>query len=106
METIVAQQTRVIRREPEILHLLDEFAKSNISVKDFCKTNGISAATFYNWRNRYGTKAVEQTAEPGFATLQITATTPESEAVLFAEVNGIRIYQPVPASYLKELRHE
>ena len=104
METIVAKQTRVIRREPEILHLLDEFAKSNISVKDFCKTNGISAATFYNWRNRYGTKAEERSTEPGFATLQITATT--SEAVLFAEVKGIRIYQPVPASYLKELRHE
>ena len=106
METIIAKPTRSLRRKEEILILLDEFAKSNISVKEFCRNYGISTASFYNWRNRYMATAGEHSGEPGFTALEITTTAAVPEAVLFAEVKGIRLYQPVPASYLKELRHE
>ncbi len=106
METIVAKSSRIFRQEQEIGVLLEEFAKSNISVKEFCKKYDISTATFYNWRNRYSDKTGEHGGEPGFTALEITATAAVPEAVLFAEVNGIRIYQPVSASYLKELHHE
>lgn len=37
---------------------------------------------------------------PGFAEVMVRSTL---AGTLFAEVNGIRIYQPVNASFLKEL---
>jgi hypothetical protein len=41
-----------------------------------------------------------------FATIQIRPGFARPDISLFAEVKGIRIYQPVSASYLKELAYE
>ena len=40
-------------REEQIIGFLKE-AESGISVKDLCRKHGISDATFYNWRRKYG----------------------------------------------------
>lgn len=44
---------RQVRRDLEqIKYLLEQKADENISMKDFCRMHGISAATYYNWNKR------------------------------------------------------
>ena len=101
MEVDVAKPSGVQRSKEEIISLLEECRKSGKSVKEFAKTNGIHEATYYNWRNKYVGKRKEKRA--GFAKLKINPTQATHTSVLFAKVKGIRIYQTVSASYLKEL---
>ena len=84
------------RSSKEIKELLALFDSSGLSAKQFCTNNGISETAFYKWRGRYRT--VE--AKSDFIPLQVASS---SSPGLFAEVNGIRIFQPVSASFLKEL---
>jgi hypothetical protein len=84
------------RTAQEIKALLALFDSSGMSAKQFCITNAISETAFYKWRGRY--RAVEEKND--FIPLQIASA---SSPGLFAEVSGIRIYQPVSASFLKEL---
>ena len=73
-----------------------------MSVKEFCSEHSIHPATFHKWQGRYKTDAKKQKkALSGFAALKISE--PPLSSCLFAEVKGIKIYQPVAASYLKEL---
>ena len=39
--------------ESQIVTILKE-QESGLKVTDICRTHGISAATFYKWRSRYG----------------------------------------------------
>lgn len=103
METITAKKVRVFRGEETILKILDECKKSNVAVNKFCADNGISPGTFHNWKKKYSNNPVKPDAQPGFTTLQINSSARVAEPGLFAEVNGIKIYQPVTAAYLKEL---
>lgn len=103
MEVEVAKPSLVHRSREEILSLLEECRKSKMSVKEFVKTKGIHEATYYNWRNKYGSKERKQKPASGFAKLKINPSTLAHAATLFAEVGGIKIYHYVPASYLKEL---
>ena len=75
---------------------MELFDSSGMSAKQFCIANAISETGFYKWRGRY--RAVE--GKNDFIPLQVAASGSHS---LFAEVNGIRIYQAVSASFLKEL---
>lgn len=97
MEQDTKKTFRRRRTQAQIQQLLSQFAKSNVSVADFCKTNDIYPANFHKWKSRYK-KQDKPTPVSGFAVLDI------SSPGLFAEVNGIRIYQLVDAAYLKELR--
>jgi hypothetical protein len=99
METITGKKIRVFRGEEAILKLLEECVKSNLSVKGFCEANNIAQASFHNWKKKYGKRTIKQT---GFTSLQITPAVVVQSA-LFAEVNNVKIYQPVAAAYLKEL---
>lgn len=101
MEQIINNPRRRRRSNGEILILLNEFEKAGVSVKEFCILHGISKAAFHKWQSRYKTKRQQKYKPGGFAELHITPST--ATEVLFAEVKGIRIYQPVTAFYLKEL---
>lgn len=102
MEVDVAKPSGVQRSKEEIISLLEECRKSGKSVKEFAKINGIHEATYYNWRNKYLGKQLKE-KRAGFAKLKINPTQATHTSVLFAEVKGIKIYQTVSASYLKEL---
>jgi putative transposase len=39
--------------ESQVLSLLKQ-AESGVPVADICRANGVSNATFYNWRAKYG----------------------------------------------------
>jgi hypothetical protein len=100
MEPITNKTTRRRRSTHEILELLNEFEKRAVSVKEFCIMYNISKAAFHKWQSRHKSNADEQS---GFADLHIIPPATNTHAALFAEVKGVKIYQPVSASYLKEL---
>lgn len=97
MEQITKKTLRRRRTRAQIHQLLSQFAESTLTVADFCKNNDIHPANFQKWKSRYK-KQDKPTAGSGFAVIDISAPG------LFAEVNGIRIYQMVDAAYLKALR--
>jgi hypothetical protein len=98
MDSNTDNKVRIFRKREAILEILNEQKNSSLSIKTFCEKNNLASASFHNWKKRYGN---DGTARPGFTKLQIT--TPAAGSVLFAEVYGIKIYQPVSAAYLKEL---
>jgi len=94
------QNKRIRRTSVEIKRLLEDFNQAGIVAKEFCILHNISEAGFYKWRSRYS--EVPQVKKNSFITLKNASVLPR-EGSLFAEVRGIRIFQPVAASYLKEL---
>jgi len=98
-----AIKTRRSRRNIlEIHDLLKEFKTGGSSALDFCKKHDISKATFYKWQSRYQQLAQSKRKRTGFARVDITPSSP-AQNILFAEVKGIKIYQVVSATFLKEL---
>ena len=102
--SIVEQEQKAVARlrrsRKQIEELLQLFSKGQYSVKDFCKEQGISPANFHKWKGRYQVRPAREQKASGFATIAVSGP---SLPGLFAEVNGIKIYQAVAASYLKEL---
>jgi|AntDryMetagUQ255_1029468.scaffolds.fasta_scaffold09588_3 hypothetical protein len=103
MEQITNTPLRIRRSEQEILKLLTEFEITAVNINEFCLTHNIGKGTFHKWQSRYKSKTKKPMEAAGFAHLQITSSPIKAQAILFAEVNGIKIYRPVDASYLKEL---
>lgn len=103
MEQSINQPVKKRRTIDQILVLLDEFENGDVSLTEFCSTHDICKATYHKWCSRYKNKKEKQGELNGFTTLQITTPKNSNTAVLFAELRGIKIYQPVTASYLKEL---
>jgi hypothetical protein len=99
MEQVKQSVPRRRRNKDQIHHLLMEFEKGNKDVKVFCSHHSISTGTFHKWKSRYRSMADENTKSSGFATLHVAS----SQQRLFAEVGMIKVYQPVSASFLKEL---
>jgi hypothetical protein len=91
---------RARRTSAEIKVLLESFSQSGMNAKEFCLHHSISEAGFYRWRSRYGNTTTSK--ENNFVILQKPPEV-KTDSMLFAEVKGIRIYQAVTASYLKEL---
>lgn len=98
MESSLPVKHRVFRSKSSILELLQQQQQSGLSVQAFCNQYSIPSGSFHNWKKKFCTDEAVSTT-PSFSPLQIKATTQP----LFAEVNGIKLYQPVGAGYLKEL---
>ena len=104
MEPNTARDGARRQRPPEeIIKLLEEYENSEgITVKEYCTMIGVSDAAFYGWRRMYGAKTDSQERQPGFIEL-IASETATTVQGLFAEVKGIKLYQPVTAEFLKAL---
>jgi hypothetical protein len=90
------------RTRQEMAQLLREYDKSQgMTAKDFCRKHQISEGAFYSARKRQRSKN-EEPQKSGFIAMQPSAGK-ERSGVLFAEVKGIKLYQAVPAEYLKTL---
>ena len=89
--------------EGEKRTILDRYSNTTgISIKRFCKQNHISDSAFYSWRKKYIPRADKfKKKASGFLPISVSQTPASSH--LFAEVGGIRIYQPVGPEYLKSL---
>ena len=97
------QQTEKLRRtrktQEQIADILKKFAESGSTVKQFCEDHQIVPGTFHKWQSRVRGKSSRKAIKAGFAPVVIDSLS----LGLFAEVKGIRLYQPVSAAYLKEL---
>ena len=103
MEQPINPSVRPRRTAIQINHLLDEFEKSTMSVTEFCIANDVCTATYHKWCSRYRSEGSQKIGGAGFTSLEITPSSGSGYASLFAEVRGIKIYQPVTAGFLKEL---
>lgn len=98
MEEISTRSSRIFRSREEILQLLSKQSDSGLSVRQFCQEHAITEGSFHYWKRRYN-KAEVRDAKSAFTRIDVSA----GVSVLFAQVGGIKIYQPVSADYLKEL---
>jgi hypothetical protein len=97
---------RPVRTEQEIYALMEkQESGQGITSVAFCKQQHISGATFYNWKKRYRNHKKAMVSPKGFLPVTIVRDAPVTgnTAALFAEVKGMRLYQPVSADYLKSL---
>jgi hypothetical protein len=91
------------RSKAQILELLSEFDKNHgMTVKAFCQYHKVTEASFYTARKRYRSSGSSQQKQSGFISIPSLAFK-GSAGILFAEVNGIKLYQAVPVEYLKAL---
>ncbi len=104
MEQSLIKPTRLRRSKESISSILAEYEQSTTTVQEFCNLHNVSKATFYKWQSRYNKKNKKTGKPGGFALLKVVSPPAAAcHAFLFAEVNGIKIYQPVEAAYLKQL---
>jgi hypothetical protein len=91
------------RSKIQVLELLRKYDKSpGMTVKAFCKLQQISEVSFYAMRHRHRSQVTSKPSSPGFIAIE-RPVFKEPAGSLFAEVNGIKLYQAVPADYLKAL---
>lgn len=91
------------RSRQELTSLLKKFEKcEGITAKAFCQLHQITESAFYRFRARYHKKA-EAAKQAGFIEIKPHTVAEERPGILFAEVKGIKLYQPVSADYLKTL---
>ena len=103
MEQNEYKLSRTDYSQEQRLDFLARFKTAHTSVKEFCRRHGINESSFRKWQSRYGNNTETQVKAAGFAQLQISSAPVNTPTKLFAEVKGIKIYQPVAASYLKDL---
>lgn len=96
-QNIVSPRSR--RTRSQIESLLAAFSQSNMTVKQFCQAHCIDTGTFHKWQARDKLRVLPKAESAGFASVVVESRSPG----LFAEVKGIRLYQPVSALFLKEL---
>lgn len=103
MEQRNSKQPSLRRTKAQMLDLLSEYDKKHgLTVKAFCEIHKISEGSFYYARSHYRSVVAPQPQPSGFIAIA-RQVNKESASGLFAEVNGIRLYQPVSADYLKSL---
>jgi len=103
MEQTNGKQVVSRRGKTQMLELLSLYDKDHgMTVKAFCKLHQISEASFYTARKRNRSAALSKQQSSRFIPIGRPAFN-QPAAILFAEVNGIKLYQAVPADYLKSL---
>ena len=103
MEQINGNQPISRRNKIQMLELLSQYDENpGMTVKEFCSLHQISEGSFYSARKRHRSAGTSKQKSSGFISLGRPAFK-EPIGVLFAEVNGIKLYQAVPADYLKAL---
>lgn len=100
MEKDASVNRKIRRTKREIAVILSEYHKSNMSPDEFCKSRDLHKAVFYKWISRQKKPVKNEESLSSFAPIEVTTA---SSPLLFAEVNGIKLYQPVSAAFLKLL---
>jgi hypothetical protein len=100
MEQPIIVKARTRRTQQQISDLLAEFDKADCTVKEFCELKGINQGNFHKWKSRRKEIGVQRSRPSAFTKVLVRSSSSDH---LFAEVNGVRFYQPVSAAYLKEL---
>jgi len=103
MDQADIKSSRPRRNKQQLLDLLAAYDKTTgVSIKDFCKLHKVTEGSFYTARKRHRGVTAAKKQSTGFITIKRPAFD-QPVANLFAEVKGIKFYQPVPVDYLKAL---
>ncbi len=100
------RKSPVRRTSKQITKLLKQYeSKEGMTTIEFCKLHDINKSNFYNWQKRYSSAQHNDSKPTGFIPIEVSASSHSCGNVssLFAEVNGIRLYQVVRPGYLKAL---
>ena len=64
--------------------LIEKQLSSSLTVKEFCKANGIYHKTLYHWKKKYleRNKASVQAIKPGFTALSVVDVAKETEFII------------------------
>ena len=64
--------------------LIEKQLSSSLTVKEFCKANGINHKTLYHWKKKYleRNKASVQAIKPGFTALSVVDVAKETEVII------------------------
>ena len=89
--------------------LIEKQLSSSLTVKEFCKANGINHKTLYHWKKKYleRNKASVQGIKPGFTALSVVDVAKETEFIiqypdgtrvtLSGSASVAMVKQPLPA---------
>ena len=92
---------RIMRSEPEILAILEEYEKSGFTQKEYCQVSDINEVTFGSWLRKYRQKNPEDDLK-GFTTIEVIPARHAKEEVI-ARIGELEIYRGMPVEYLKAL---
>jgi hypothetical protein len=90
MEEETSKGKHVRRSRAEIDHLLESFACSGLMQQAFCRENGLSVATFSNWRRKATARISE--AKTVLRPVHVTKSSQDGPTVRLPE--GIEIILP------------
>jgi transposase-like protein len=64
--------------------LIEKQLSSRLTVKEFCKANGINHKTLYHWKKKYleRNKTSGQAIKPGFTALSVVDVAKETEVII------------------------
>ena len=54
MDQQSGKKVRLFRKREAVLDIFAEHKKSGLSIKAFCDSNNIAAASFHNWKKKHG----------------------------------------------------
>ena len=103
-KVIVNHNERLKHKAERMKELVRNYPCSGQIAKQYCAVNKIKEKTFYYWLWKYRTSEIPVLTRPTILPVNIDPISMEAEnQPLFAELLGIKIYQPVPAEYLLTL---
>ena len=81
---------------------LDRFARSQMTIAEFCKSEGVSSASFYHWKKKRTLSQIRQPTKPNnFVPVALTAASvnPRRGGEVNIELpGGIRVRIDVPVA--------
>lgn len=103
-KTIVKRKDRPTTKADRMREIVSNYPCSGKTVTQYCAANKVKEKTFYYWLRKYRNTKVEVLNKPAILPVNIEGIdVPVERQPLFAELLGIKIYQPVPAEYLLTL---
>lgn len=83
-------------------------AESGLSVRQFCRQEGLSAPSFYAWRRRLASRtappACQEDTKPAFVPVEITASEGQAEPALVVQLASgtkLRVHAGCPPELLR-----
>ncbi|SHN45658.1 hypothetical protein [Chitinophaga sp. CF418] len=103
-KTVVRTNEHAASKADRMKEIVSNYPGSGKTVKQYCAANKIKEKTFYYWLRKYRDTKVPILTKPNILPVNLDLiSVPGDCQPLFAELLGIKIYQPVAAEYLLAL---
>ena len=84
---------------------LKQFSASGLSVREFCKREGVTESAFYAWRRTIRERDEAGNSPPAFVPAVINGEAQHDESLVLALAGGLKLHVPpaTPAKRVAEL---